>query len=169
MRILVYKRTHTGDPDEFGRFGIRNCMGRIRSLEYDAVIGIGGRGWEPRQFRIAGKFTWVGVGPRKGELSEDGRGPIVRFDRFSRFDADGPELGAVAPQLAKYMYTRRYKVVDIRVGGVFAEAARLLEWAAPAIDGSSGDSVEPYRKCRPKVPPKVGPCPPRTLKRCRRC
>jgi hypothetical protein len=26
MRILTYKRTHTGDPDAQGRFGFHDCM-----------------------------------------------------------------------------------------------------------------------------------------------
>lgn len=42
MRILAYKRTHTGDPDANGVFGVNDCMGRVRSLEFDAVIGVGG-------------------------------------------------------------------------------------------------------------------------------
>ncbi len=42
MRILTYKRTHTGDPEANGVIGINDCMGRVRSLAYDAVIGIGG-------------------------------------------------------------------------------------------------------------------------------
>jgi len=42
MRILIYKRTHTGDPDLKGRFGIHDCMGRVRDYDYDAVIGVGG-------------------------------------------------------------------------------------------------------------------------------
>jgi len=26
-RVLVYKRTHHGDPDHYGQFGINDCMG----------------------------------------------------------------------------------------------------------------------------------------------
>jgi hypothetical protein len=32
MRTLIYKRTHTGDPDANGCFGIYDCMGRVRAL-----------------------------------------------------------------------------------------------------------------------------------------
>ena len=35
MRVLVYKRTHVGDPDARGRFGIHDCMGQDRSWHYD--------------------------------------------------------------------------------------------------------------------------------------
>jgi len=38
MRILTYKRTHTGDPSPDGVFGVHDCMGRIRDLSYDAII-----------------------------------------------------------------------------------------------------------------------------------
>ena len=31
MRTLIYKRTHSGDPDPTsGRFGVRDCMGKVR-------------------------------------------------------------------------------------------------------------------------------------------
>ena len=32
MRILTCKQTHTGDPDRFGRFGVSDCIGRVRNL-----------------------------------------------------------------------------------------------------------------------------------------
>jgi hypothetical protein len=43
-RILVYKRTHNGDPDQNGCFGAEDCMGMVRERHFDAVIGIGGIG-----------------------------------------------------------------------------------------------------------------------------
>lgn len=49
MRILIYKRTHVGDPDDSGRFGLYNCMGRVRGYDFDAVIGVGGIGNEERE------------------------------------------------------------------------------------------------------------------------
>jgi hypothetical protein len=30
MRTLVYTRTHKGDPDKTGCFGIWDCMGKLR-------------------------------------------------------------------------------------------------------------------------------------------
>jgi hypothetical protein len=51
MRTLIYKRTHTGDPDpETGVFGNNDCMGEVRCWDFDAVIGIGGIGEEPRRY-----------------------------------------------------------------------------------------------------------------------
>jgi len=66
MRILTYKRTHTGVPDFHGRFGNHGCMGRVRDFCFDAVIGVGGIGAEARSWDIAGKLTWIGVGPQRG-------------------------------------------------------------------------------------------------------
>jgi hypothetical protein len=43
MNTLVYKRTHTGDPDESGIFGIHDCMGQVRGWNFGAVIGVGGK------------------------------------------------------------------------------------------------------------------------------
>src|SRR4051812_45820013 len=48
MRTLVYKRTHSGDPDpKMGVFGNHDCMGEVRAWPFDAVIGIGGVGQQP--------------------------------------------------------------------------------------------------------------------------
>ena len=42
MRTLVYKRTHSGDPDPAsGVFGNNNCTRSVRGWNFDAVIGIG--------------------------------------------------------------------------------------------------------------------------------
>lgn len=30
MRILIYKRMHTGGPRRLGRFGIKDCTGIVR-------------------------------------------------------------------------------------------------------------------------------------------
>jgi hypothetical protein len=57
VRVLVYKRTHVGDPDARGRFGIHDCMGQDRSWHYDAVVGVGGLGAQPRWHHIARKVT----------------------------------------------------------------------------------------------------------------
>src|SRR5262249_54001126 len=66
MRTLIYKRTHHGDPDpETGEFGCNDCMGTVRCWKFDAVIGIGGIGAEPKRYGIAGKLTWIGIGARK--------------------------------------------------------------------------------------------------------
>ncbi len=62
-RILVYKRTHIGDPDEHGRFGVDDCMRSVRGWNFDGVIGIGGV--SPSDRAIARKINWVGRFPRR--------------------------------------------------------------------------------------------------------
>jgi len=50
-KTLIYKRTHTGDPHrEVGVFGENGCMRRVRGYKFDAVIGIGGIGPEPKKW-----------------------------------------------------------------------------------------------------------------------
>lgn len=130
MRILTYKRTHTGDPDRLGRFGINDCMGGVRNLRFDAVIGVGGTGAEPRRFGIARKLTWIGVGPRRSSGGMGRRGDIVTFDHFLLLDANGPELGSMAPNLARRIYGRRTRLVlDAYSEAERAEALAILEWA----------------------------------------
>jgi hypothetical protein len=109
MRTLVYKRTHNGDPDKLGHFGIYNCMGRIRSLRFEAVIGIGGLGSEAESNDIAGKINWIGIGAHKTWVGNM-RDPIVTFDHFLDFGTQGPDLRTEAPNLAKRMYARGARI-----------------------------------------------------------
>jgi hypothetical protein len=106
MRVLVYRRTHEGDPDpqegEFGTVG-RDCMGRIRGWDYDAVIGIGGAGRDAERAGIARKITWVGIGAQKMDDPRL-RGPSVTFQRFWYKGKGGPLLENYSPKLARHMY-----------------------------------------------------------------
>jgi hypothetical protein len=102
MRTLIYKRTHKGDPSSRGLFGEYDCMGRVRGYPFDAVIGVGGVGSEPREEGIAGKLTWIGVGARKIRGSYED--PSVKFEHFVLFDEKGKSLDRIAPNLARRMY-----------------------------------------------------------------
>ncbi|MGU3348724.1 hypothetical protein [Pseudomonas monsensis] len=106
MKILTYKRTHTGDPDSLGRFGINDCMGCFRDWRFDAIIGVGGIGSEPASHGIAGRVTWVGRTP-SWNSDTNRRGPIVTFESFKLLDRNGPMLSTLAPFLASRMYERR--------------------------------------------------------------
>lgn len=116
MRTLIYKRTHTGDPDREGRFGIHGCMGQVRTWGFEAVIGIGGIGAEPTKCGLAGKVNWIGIGPHR-RAGNDPRGPVVTFDHFLLFgpddpdSSDGPSFSQLAPQLANRMYSTNVRVV----------------------------------------------------------
>jgi hypothetical protein len=103
MATLVYKMTHDGDPDRRGCWGVQDCMGQVRDLELDAVIGIGGLCWYPRATSRAGEVVWIGIGPRKTRVPRK-RGPEVTFDHFLLFGDDAPLLSALAPNLALTMY-----------------------------------------------------------------
>ena len=80
MRVLIYKRTHNGDPDKWGCFGCHNCMGQVRRWPFDAVIGVGGIGRIPEANGIARKLNWIGIGPRKTPRGK--RGPLITFEHF---------------------------------------------------------------------------------------
>ncbi len=147
MRILTYKRTHMGDPDFRGVFGVNDCMGRVRSLAYDAVVGIGGIGAEPRGFEIAGKVTWIGVHPTKtpGEWVA----PTVAFERFVLFDSSGPELHSLAPSLARRMYQGKVRYLLNGYSELEqAEAEQIVKWAMDATAGIVGEHVKVHKGVR---------------------
>lgn len=108
MRTLIYKRTHSGDPDpKTGVFGCNNCMGTVRGWGFDAVIGIGGIGREPECEGIGGKLTWIGIGKHE-TINDPSRSfvtpscPLVTFDHFLYLE-HGPLLKNIAPALANRM------------------------------------------------------------------
>jgi hypothetical protein len=70
------------DPNT-GVFGNNDCMKSVRGRRFDAVIGIGAIGPEPERHGIAGKLTWVGIGPLKifDDPDHPDR-PRVTFDHF---------------------------------------------------------------------------------------
>lgn len=139
MRTLVYKRTHNGDPDEQGCFGIHDCMGRVRTWGYEAVIGVGGTGDEPRSWGIAEKINWVGIGPHKRPGTP--RGPFVTFDHFLYFGEKGPALADYAPSLAARVYGDNVRaVMDKMTDQERREVAAILALAenappSPALNG----------------------------------
>lgn len=128
LRILTYKRTHIGDPDSIGQFGINDCMGRVRNRSFDAVIGVGGIGPEPRSVGIAGKLTWVGIGPRRAAGPR--RGDILSFEHFLLLDTDGPDFRHVAPNLARRLFDGRVRaLLTDYTDAEFKEALEVLEFA----------------------------------------
>jgi hypothetical protein len=107
-RTLIYKRTHEGDPDpDKGVFGGKGCMGQVRGWKFDAVIGVGGMGREPKKHGIYQKLTWVGIGPH---TTGDSRCPLVTFDHFL-YCEPMPLLKNLAPNLAKRMYDGKVRVI----------------------------------------------------------
>lgn len=142
LRILTYKRTHTGDPDRSGHFGVNDCMGAVRNRRFDAVIGVGGIGAEPRRWGVAGKLTWIGIGPRRSAGRDGRRGDVVSFDRFMLFDADGPDFRSIAPNLARRIFDGRVRaLLDGYSHAEFREALAILRLIQEVSAANSKDSV----------------------------
>jgi len=166
--VLIYKRTHTGDPNPDGVFGLSDCMGRVRARDYDAVIGVGGLSAEPQARGIAGRITWVGVGARRSESIPAGhRGPIVEFDQFKLFDETGPLLDSLAPALAQHLFGvhRRVVMSDNLTATMQREITKVLVLAS-GTSTRHGRTVTQKTRCPPKSA-KSSICPPR--RRTRSC
>ena len=141
MRILTYKRTHTGDPDIDGRFGINGCMGQVRGYNFEAVIGVGGIGEEPRAYGIDRKINWVGINPKRLQHQVNGA-PVISFEYFILREHDGPLLHSIAPNLACRMYDNGARIL---LTGYTekekAEAVSIIEWAQNASHKQIGITV----------------------------
>ncbi|MCY4000038.1 MAG: hypothetical protein OXF84_04400 [Bacteroidetes bacterium] len=74
---------------------------RQNFLKYDAMIGVAGSRPDKGSEEIAGRLTWVGIGPKK--LDTFKRGPILSFDRFNLLNGDGPCLSQAAPDFWNWM------------------------------------------------------------------
>jgi hypothetical protein len=151
LNTLVYKRTHKGDPDQSGRFGIHDCMGRVRSWAFDSVIGVGGRSPDHGHEDIALKVNWVGIGSFKSDVGL--RGPLVQFQCFVRPEEAGPELKTLAPHLFQYMFVEKHvrAVLSQNLGqGLQHEIQGILRWALEQPKLSQGISERTSltkRKC----------------------
>jgi hypothetical protein len=111
MLTLVYKMTHTGDPDPgLGCWGGSegcDCMGQDRDWPYEAVIGFGGRSWwksDPPS--RAGEIVWIGIRPHKTEV-EGKKDPEVTFEHFLYLPRGDLMLCEIAPDLAARVYDCR--------------------------------------------------------------
>ncbi|WP_230623519.1 hypothetical protein, partial [Vibrio alginolyticus] len=128
-RILVYKRTHTGDPNLDGDFGVNDCMGKVREYEYDAVIGVGGTGSEPTQYGIQRKVNWVGIKSGQSPSSVAMRGDIIHFDKFVLLEHQGPDFEQLAPLLARRLYYENARFLLSSLSPQeLAEANKVIEY-----------------------------------------
>jgi hypothetical protein len=158
MRTLIYKRTHSGDPDpRTGVFGNNDCMKSVRGWPFNAVIGIGGIGREPQDKRIAGKLTWVGIGAHKTCDDPDHVDrPLVTFDHFLYYGEQGPLLREMAPLLARRMYGKNVRVLMNSLSpNERREVEGILELARNAPRSShltEPDFRDTSGRCRPHSP-----------------
>ncbi|MBI2987390.1 MAG: hypothetical protein HYY45_11540 [Deltaproteobacteria bacterium] len=152
MQMLIYKRTHSGDPDPAtGVFGNHNCMRTVRGWLYEAVIGVGGVGGRAERNGIARRLTWVGIGPHKtGNL----RRPKVKFDHFWYKGDKGPLLKDRAPLLADRLYNKNVRLIKGRAltSGEWLEVKKILDSARKAPPSGQGvplrSSQKTSVKCR---------------------
>jgi len=160
MRTLIYKRTHKGDPDPEGRFGIHGCMKRVRAWPFEAVIGVGGIGAEPKSHGLDRKVNWIGIGAHKtGAENRDGW-PIVTFDHFLLFSPEGGEpareLAELAPALAARLYenSKHFLMNDLRPLEQ-GEVEKILALAekAPLSSADGAGPVTTSGGCVPRAPP----------------
>ena len=140
MRTLVYKMTHTGDPDEHsGVWGTRDCMGQDREQDFDAVIGVGGLS---ASGGIARKLVWIGIDPLKSaSRNPDWRGPEVRFRHFRYYGDQGPLFREIAQELAWRLFDGRARVLLHLSALEQREAQKVL-----AMAGAAMPSGKPNRK-----------------------
>lgn len=156
MRTLIYKRTHHGDPDAEGRFGIHGCMGRVRTWAFEAVIGVGGKRPWPEWKELAGRVNWIGIGPRRTGDTDKRGFPVLVFEHFKLFRRDGtrgPKLAKVAPQLAGRIYATNVRVLMDDLDEVErAEVDAILARAKNAPPSPAGDGTTLARpdECAPR-------------------
>jgi hypothetical protein len=139
MNTLIYKRTHTGDPNEAGIFGCRDCMGGIRNRNIGAVIGIGGMRPDHGHEEIALKINWIGINPIISKPHKPSfRGPSLTFEPafFRLWDSKGPDLKIHAPKLFKYLFKeskssfRRFVMSQSLSAEMQKEVATILRLAS---------------------------------------
>jgi hypothetical protein len=94
MQVLIYKRTHPGDPNADGVFGCEDCMGAVRKRQFDAVIGVGGIGPEAQSHGLDRRLNWVGAGAHPSSIPVGLRGPLVTFNRFLLLEVKAPSFKA---------------------------------------------------------------------------
>lgn len=155
QRVLIYKRTHDADPDGRGRFGIYDCMGRVRDRDFDAVIGVGGIGAKARLSGLDRKINWTGIGPRKSiePCKCDYLATIVRFDEFRKFAIEEmPDFANAAPSLSELIYGGRIRhvVIDSCWPEELREAKRILRRALRYPTDKSKSGVKRQARCSPK-------------------
>jgi len=150
MRVLIYKRTHKGDPDNKGVFGNQDCMGRIRNWNYDAVIGIGGKTTFKGDEDIKYKINWIGLKPQRFS-ADSKRGDYVAFSHFALFEEKGKKIAVHYPKLFEYMYSsrKRFDMTSTLPEGVSKEVEEILEYvkSCPASEFLLDDINELESDC----------------------
>jgi hypothetical protein len=126
-------------------------MGSVRAREFDAVIGVGGNGIQAQRHEINGKVNWIGIGANRDKPPRGYRGPLVTFDHFVLFEADGPDFRRLAPNLSTRVYLTEGRCSFIRFSKVEqVEINRILKLAEskPALTWLPEDLPDQKPICR---------------------
>lgn len=148
-QTLIYKRTHTGDPNTSGVFGCHDCMGgvrgksfegKVRGCSFDAVIGVGGKRPDRGSEDIAGRINWIGISPTRTPVPPDVRkdngekfrGDWLTFECFRLWEETGPHLKKYARSLSEHLFEDNKHFVmsqfsSPRNAGRSPETSRLSE------------------------------------------
>ncbi|MBS5020563.1 MAG: hypothetical protein KHZ60_10930 [Alistipes sp.] len=152
MRVLIYKRTHKGDPNETGIFGIQDCMGRIRNWNYDAVIGIGGESAWRDDIGIKYKINWIGLQPKRISAPKK-RGDLIVFAHFKLYEETGINIEDHYPHLFEYLYStkKRFNISSNLPEDVLKEVIEILDTikdspASQAYDIEIQNDLDSYIK-----------------------
>ncbi len=145
MKVLIYKRTHKGDPDIEGIFGNQDCMGRNRNWNYDAVIGIGGNAPWKEDAAIKHKINWIGLEPKKIN-SPKKRGDEVVFSHFKLYEEEGVNIKDHYPNLFEHMYgsRKRFDMSPVLPKDVFEEVKQILDSIqdSPASEAYAVENID---------------------------
>jgi hypothetical protein len=129
---------HTGS-DVTGQFGIHD---QRATADFEAVIGVGGVGPEPRSEGLDCKVNWIGIGPYKRAVAGK-RGPVVTFDHFVFYGSDGPDFEKLAPLLSERIYSRNVRALMKGLSpGEQQEVSKILIRAKHAPPSSAGASLK---------------------------
>jgi hypothetical protein len=123
-------------------------MGKVRSYQFDAAIGVGGIGRMAKAEGISGKVNWIGIGSRKGPT--EGRGPLVTFEHFVLYEEKGRDLRTIAPILARRMFSKNARVLFNFNAAEQAEIVRLLGLAKTAPPSARMPRIK-NSQCPPKI------------------
>jgi hypothetical protein len=131
-------------------------MQKLRNIDFDAVIGIGGIGEEAKANKIAGKINWIGIGPHRWK--EPGKnGDVIKFDTFLDYGTNGPDFRQLAPKLAHDSYTRNVRQMKVAPndGSKYEEACEILLTADKLVAAQRTivdcQNVKSSKRCKPCI------------------
>jgi hypothetical protein len=163
--VLIYKRTHPGDPDGLGRFGNHDCMGRVRNCRYEFVIGVGGISGEPCSYSLDRKINWVGRWPkRRRHPHPSARGDLIEFARtdYLVLEDHGPLLQDLSPALARRLFSNGNRFLNRKLSvAERREAARVVNEMLNNPNRYGGNGQPGPGAC----PPDASGCGPRRCSR----